>query len=83
MLRETSEILEILREKKEYLYKRFGVCEIGIFGSFARGENAPQSDVDVLVEFLPEAKNFDNYMDSNSISKNFCARGLISSQSLL
>jgi len=31
--------------------KRFGVAKIGIFGSFVRGEERPESDVDVLVTF--------------------------------
>jgi predicted nucleotidyltransferase len=30
---------------------QFGVTKIGIFGSFARGEQTPKSDVDVLVDF--------------------------------
>jgi predicted nucleotidyltransferase len=33
------------------LRQRHGVGSIGVFGSFARGENRADSDVDVLVEF--------------------------------
>ena len=32
---------------------RYGVQELSIFGSAARGDMRPDSDVDVLVEFLP------------------------------
>lgn len=31
--------------------KRYGVCSLGIFGSFVRGEQRRRSDLDVLVEF--------------------------------
>ena len=40
----------------------FGVRKIGIFGSFARDEATSNSDVDVLVEFDPDRKTFDNFM---------------------
>jgi predicted nucleotidyltransferase len=40
----------------------FGVERIGIFGSFARGEQKRTSDVDVLVEFAPGKATFDNFM---------------------
>lgn len=32
----------------------YGVARIGVFGSVARGEAGPDSDVDVLVEFKPD-----------------------------
>lgn len=41
---------------------RFGVKRIGIFGSFARGEQKRSSDVDVLVEFAEGQATFDNFM---------------------
>jgi predicted nucleotidyltransferase len=44
------------------LKKQFGVAKIGIFGSFARGEERPDSDVDVLVTFQKGKKTFDNLM---------------------
>ena len=37
-----------------------GVSRLGVFGSFARGEARKDSDVDVLVSFLPQARTFDN-----------------------
>jgi hypothetical protein len=41
--------------------ERFGVRKIGVFGSAARGEAGPESDIDVLVEFDDPA--FDRYME--------------------
>ena len=43
------------------LRKRFGVKNVGLFGSIARGDASPRSDVDILVEF--DAPSFDHYMD--------------------
>jgi len=42
-------IIESLKSEKSYLEKQFGVEEIALFGSFARGENNTGSDVDILV----------------------------------
>jgi predicted nucleotidyltransferase len=40
-----------------------GVRRLGLFGSFSRGEARPDSDVDVLVGFKPEAKTYDNLFE--------------------
>ena len=40
-----------------------GVAKIGIFGSYVRGEERPESDVDVLVTFRKGEETFDHYMD--------------------
>jgi hypothetical protein len=56
-----NEILEILRKHRDELRKRFGVKSLAVFGSVARGEAGPESDVDILVEFEGRA-TFDRYM---------------------
>ncbi|MCM8797755.1 MAG: nucleotidyltransferase family protein, partial [Candidatus Omnitrophica bacterium] len=40
-----------MRKPKRRITKRFGVKEIGVFGSYVRGEHQEKSDIDVLVEF--------------------------------
>lgn len=58
----TSElILKTIRSKKKEL-KKFGIQRIGLFGSYARGEQTEDSDIDILVDFDPEKENFDNLM---------------------
>jgi uncharacterized protein len=42
--------------------KKYGVRRCGVFGSFARGKQTDQSDIDILVEFEPGQKSFDNFM---------------------
>jgi len=56
-----TEIIQLLRQHREELRKRFGVKSLAIFGSVARGEAGPESDVDILVEFEGRA-TFDRYM---------------------
>jgi len=38
-----------------------GVERLGIFGSFSRGEETAESDVDVLIKFKPDQKTYDNF----------------------
>jgi len=51
----------ILDEKKQLAF--YGVKNIGLFGSFVRGDQTPLSDIDILVEFAPEKHTFDNFME--------------------
>ncbi|MBU4245941.1 MAG: nucleotidyltransferase family protein [Nanoarchaeota archaeon] len=46
-----EEIKKILAVHKEELREKFKVLEIGVFGSYAKGEQKKQSDLDILVEF--------------------------------
>ncbi len=56
MKKSLDEIKTILRAHKEELKEKYGVKEIGIFGSYVRGEATGESDLDILVEFDPDAK---------------------------
>ena len=53
-----DEIISKLRENKEVL-KKYGVKKIGLFGSFVRGEQQRNSDIDFFVEF--DEPDFDNF----------------------
>lgn len=43
--------------------KSFGVAKLSIFGSFVSGKPAIESDIDFLIEFVPEKKTYDNFID--------------------
>ena len=45
-----NQIINLLRAEKPYLAKAFGVVNIGLFGSFAKGLSDKDSDIDVIVE---------------------------------
>jgi predicted nucleotidyltransferase len=50
-----DEILARLRAHEQEL-RALGVQEVALFGSVARGDDTPQSDVDMLVSITPEAE---------------------------
>lgn len=50
-MKTVSEIKKVLEQQKPALAKRFKVKEIGVFGSYVRGEQKEGSDIDILVEF--------------------------------
>ena len=52
-------IKQKLADLKPELYTRWGVAEIGVFGSFVRGEEKRRSDLDILVDFDREIDLFD------------------------
>lgn len=48
-----EDVKKILKEHKEEVCRKYRVNEIGVFGSFVRGEQKKRSDIDILVEFEP------------------------------
>ena len=64
-------ILSQIKQLKGEL-RKLGVGKIGLFGSYARGEQSENSDIDILIEFEPDQENFDNYMSVyDKIEKRF------------
>jgi predicted nucleotidyltransferase len=56
-----AEVLSLLQEYQQEL-SRFGVRRCGVFGSFVRDNIHEQSDVDILLDFEPKQKTFDNFI---------------------
>ena len=56
-----QEIIDVLRAQQSTLSAQFSVQRIGLFGSFARNEAKPGSDVDILVDLA--SPTFDHFMD--------------------
>ena len=67
-----TKILELIKKHKNDL-KSFHVVSLGIFGSVARGEERPDSDIDVLVQFDGPTQ-FDWYMDLKEFLENLFGR---------
>jgi len=68
-MKKLRDIKEILARHKPEIQRRFKVKEIAIFGSYVRGQQKYQSDVDVLVEFsepvgLFEFMDLEEYLQS-------------------
>jgi len=62
MTRATKENLLKLIAEQQHEIKQFGVKRCGLFGSYVRDQSTSKSDIDVLVEFEPGQKTFDNFM---------------------
>jgi len=58
----SKNVISLIRKHRPDLDK-FGVKSVAVFGSVARGEAKPESDVDILVEFEGRA-TFDRFMDT-------------------
>ncbi len=54
-------IIEMLKKHKPE-FSKFGIRNVGLFGSYLRNEQSENSDIDLLIDFEPEKENFDNYM---------------------
>ena len=55
-MKKLDEIKKNLELHKEELKQRYGIKELGIFGSYVRGEERKDSDLDLLAEFEDGAK---------------------------
>jgi predicted nucleotidyltransferase len=55
-----NDVLKLIQSNQDQIAE-FGVERLGLFGSFVREEQRNDSDVDLLVEFDPPQKTFDNF----------------------
>lgn len=53
-----EDIRSKLRIEMPYLREHFGVASLGVFGSYARGDQTEESDIDVLVTFTEKPGMF-------------------------
>ena len=66
-MKSIEEIKDLLIKHKEKIKKKYKVKEIGVFGSYIKGEQKEKSDLDILVEFeepvsLLELVRVENYL---------------------
>jgi len=54
-------ILEVLKKGRAE-FDKYGVKNLGLFGSYARNEQKNKSDIDILVEFEPNKQTYQNLM---------------------
>jgi len=52
-----QEILLYLSNHKDEFFQRFGLIKLGLFGSYAKGTNSEESDIDIIIEL---DNNLDN-----------------------
>lgn len=66
-------VVSLIQEHKDRI-KTLGVKKLGLFGSFVRGEQRAESDIDVLVEFEQGKKTFDNFMQLSFLLEDLLNR---------
>jgi predicted nucleotidyltransferase len=54
-----SEIIKIIKSSKPEMEARFGVKQLGLFGSYVREKQRKKSDIDILVTFTRDIDLFD------------------------
>lgn len=67
------ELLKRLEAGREQI-RACGVRRLSLFGSFARGEARPESDVDFVVEFAEGRKTYDRFMDLSFLLEELLER---------
>ncbi len=78
-----NEILDAIRRNQSQI-RILGVKRLGLFGSFVRGEQRADSDVDLLVEFEEGQKTFDHFIQLSFLLEDLLGRKveLVTSDSL-
>lgn len=66
-------LLALLKANGKRL-RSFGVLNLSLFGSFVTGKMHPNSDVDLLVEFDPTQKSYDNFMELSFFLEDLLGR---------
>ncbi|MDI9369955.1 MAG: nucleotidyltransferase family protein [Synergistota bacterium] len=72
-VKDKESIFEGLDRAREDL-AALGVITVGLFGSFARGDQNDDSDVDLLVEFAEGKRTFDNFMELSFLLEDLMGR---------
>ncbi|MCB8945513.1 MAG: nucleotidyltransferase domain-containing protein [Ardenticatenaceae bacterium] len=67
------DIFSLIRQHQAKI-QAYGVKKLGLFGSFVRGEQHGESDIDLLVEFEAGEKNFDNFMQLSFLLEELLER---------
>ena len=51
-----NEIIDYLQKQQPYFYANFGIRFVGLFGSFSRGDETKNSDIDILYKIDKDKK---------------------------
>jgi predicted nucleotidyltransferase len=69
MMTTREAIIAKIQSEKEAI-SRCGIQSVGLFGSYARGEQTENSDIDLLIDFAPNKENFDSFMSFCDLAEN-------------
>jgi len=60
---ELNDILSAIRKQKGHLEKKYKIKDIGVFGSYVRGDQTSESDLDVLVNYSDNSIDIFDFLD--------------------
>jgi len=69
-----NKIVAYLRSKKKFLYEKYGVTSMGIFGSFTKDRQTFTSDIDMVVDFEKSRKNIHSFLQLKRFLENELSR---------
>lgn len=70
-MKDKNEIIKILKELKPILERDYNITEIGLFGSYLRGEQNQNSDIDILLDHKSGLTFFKLIDLENLLNKTF------------
>lgn len=68
-----QEVLLRIKENSKK-FEKYGVKQLGVFGSFVYKKQREESDVDLIVEFAKGEKNYQNFLGTASLAENVLGR---------
>ena len=69
-----EDVLKKLQQHFPEIQQQFGIETLGIFGSVARGEDGPESDIDLFYRFRPDRIDYLLYLDLYDYLENLLGR---------
>ena len=73
MVNSKQQVINLIIKNKQ-AFRNLGAKKVGLFGSFARGQQTRESDVDLLVDFLPEQKSYRNFLNVADLAEKLLDR---------
>ena len=53
----SDDVLEFIKNNKKYLFDKYNLEKVGVFRSFAKNQQKPDSDIDLVIELKKNTKN--------------------------
>lgn len=73
MVSDKRQIFELIDNNKR-AFGSFGASRVGLFGSFVRGDQIGNSDVDLLIDFKPGQKSYRNLLGTAELAEGLMGR---------
>jgi len=64
---ESNEIISLLKQNKDFIFNSFELDGMGVFGSYAKGTQSQESDIDILL--MPKQQTIFSYKKKIGLEK--------------